>query len=42
MGFLSVILTSLFLNVGLCACVTVDMSSGTYIIDKNGCVDERQ
>lgn len=38
MGLLSAIIASLFLNVSLCACVTVDMSTGTYSVDKSGCV----
>lgn len=25
----------------LCACVTVDMNTGTYSVDKSGCVSDR-
>lgn len=41
MGLLATILTSLFLNVGLCACVEYDKNTGQYTVDKSGCVEDR-
>lgn len=41
MGLLATILTALFINTSLAACVTVDTSTGTYTVDEQGAVRER-